>query len=135
VVAVREINLAGIPEGQRNWTNERAVFTHGYGLVAAYDNTALSNGQPDFFESNIPPTGGLEVAEPRVYFGELSPTYSIVGAPEGSQPIELDIRTMPAQRARRPTRTRAMAASRWAASSAGCCSRPSSRTATSCCPT
>ena len=90
VVAVREINLAGIPEGQRNWTNERAVFTHGYGLVAAYDNTALSNGQPDFFESNIPPTGGLEVAEPRVYFGELSPTYSIVGAPEGSQPIELD---------------------------------------------
>ena len=90
VVAVREINLAGIPEGQRNWTNERAVFTHGYGLVAAYDNTALTNGQPDFFESNIPPTGGLEVAEPRVYFGELSPTYSIVGAPEGSQPIELD---------------------------------------------
>jgi uncharacterized membrane protein (UPF0182 family) len=90
VVAVREINLAGIPEGQRNWTNERAVFTHGYGLVAAYDNTALSNGQPDFFESNIPPTGGLEVAEPRVYFGELSPTYSIVGGPKGSQPIELD---------------------------------------------
>ena len=29
VVAVREINLAGISEGQRNWTNDRAVFTHG----------------------------------------------------------------------------------------------------------
>ncbi|MBU6243817.1 MAG: UPF0182 family protein [Actinomycetales bacterium] len=90
VVAVREINLAGIPDGQRNWTNERAVFTHGYGFVSAYDNTALSNGQPDFFESNIPPTGGLDVSEPRVYFGELSPTYSIVGGPKGSQPIELD---------------------------------------------
>jgi uncharacterized membrane protein (UPF0182 family) len=90
VVAVREINLAGIPEGQRNWTNERAVFTHGYGFVSAFDNTALTNGQPDFFESDIPSQGLLEIEQPRVYFGELSPSYSIVGAPEGSPPIELD---------------------------------------------
>jgi uncharacterized membrane protein (UPF0182 family) len=90
VVAVREINLAGISEGQRNWTNDKAVFTHGYGFVSAFDNTALSNGQPDFFMSDIPPTGDLEVTEPRVYFGETSPVYSIVGAPKGSAPIELD---------------------------------------------
>ena len=90
IVAVREINLAGIPDGQRNWTNDRAVYTHGYGVVAAYDNTSLSNGQPDFFESDIPSQGDLELEQPRVYFGELSPTYSIVGAPEGSPPIELD---------------------------------------------
>ena len=90
IVATREINLAGIPDGQRNWTNDRLVYTHGYGLVAAYDNTALSNGQPDFFESDIPPTGGLDVTQPRVYFGELSPAYSIVGAPKGSAPVELD---------------------------------------------
>ena len=90
VIAAREINLAGIPEGQRNWTNERVVFTHGYGVVAAYDNTALTNGQPDFFESDIPPVGELNVEQPRVYFGELSPAYSIVGAPEGSPPVELD---------------------------------------------
>jgi uncharacterized protein len=90
VIAAREINLAGIPEGQRNWTNERVVFTHGYGVVAAFDNTALTNGQPDFFESDIPPVGELDVEQPRVYFGELSPAYSIVGAPEGSPPVELD---------------------------------------------
>lgn len=90
VVAVREINLAGIPDGQRNWTNERAVYTHGYGFVAAYDNTALSNGQPDFFEADIPPKGPLDVTQPRVYFGELSPAYSIVGAPKGAPAIELD---------------------------------------------
>lgn len=90
VIAAREINLAGIPDGQRNWTNERVVFTHGYGVVAAYDNTALTNGQPDFFESDIPPVGELNVEQPRVYFGELSPAYSIVGAPEGSPPVELD---------------------------------------------
>lgn len=90
VVAVREINLAGIPDGQRNWTNDRLVYTHGFGFVAAYDNTADSNGQPDFFESDIPSTGALEIAEPRVYFGEFSPLYSIVGAPEGNEPVELD---------------------------------------------
>ncbi len=90
VVAVREINLAGIPDGQRNWTNDRAVYTHGYGVVAAYDNTSLTNGQPDFFESDIPSQGELELEQPRVYFGELSPAYSIVGAPDGSPPIELD---------------------------------------------
>ncbi len=90
VIAVREINLAGIPDGQRNWTNDRAVYTHGFGVVAAYDNTALTNGQPDFFESDIPSTGQLEVEQPRVYFGELSPAYSIVGAPEGAPPVELD---------------------------------------------
>jgi uncharacterized membrane protein (UPF0182 family) len=90
VVAVREINLAGIPDGQRNWTNERAVYTHGFGFVSAYDNTALTSGQPDFFESDIPSTGSLEVTQPRVYFGELSPAYSIVGAPKGSPPVELD---------------------------------------------
>ncbi|MDP4804845.1 MAG: UPF0182 family protein [Candidatus Nanopelagicales bacterium] len=90
IVAVREINLAGIPDGQRNWTNERAVFTHGYGFVSAYDNTAESNGQPDFFASDIPPVGPLDLEQPRVYFGELSPSYSIVGAPEGSPAIELD---------------------------------------------
>ena len=90
VIATREINLAGIPDGQRNWTNDRAVYTHGFGVVAAYDNTALSNGQPDFFESDIPSTGQLQIEQPRVYFGEMSPLYSIVGAPEGSPPVELD---------------------------------------------
>lgn len=90
VIAAREINLAGISEGQRNWTNERIVFTHGYGVVAGFDNTALTNGQPDFFESDIPTQGLLDLDQPRVYFGELSPPFSIVGAPEGSPPVELD---------------------------------------------
>lgn len=90
VIAAREINLAGIPDGQRNWTNEVAVFTHGYGVVAAYDNTALSNGTPDFFESDIPTVGSLDLEQPRIYFGEFSPPYSIVGAPEGALPVELD---------------------------------------------
>ncbi len=90
VVAVRELNLAGIPDGQRNWINDHAVYTHGYGFVSAYDNTATSDGQPKFYESNVPPTGALNITQPRVYFGEQSPAYSIVGAPSTTAPVELD---------------------------------------------
>jgi uncharacterized membrane protein (UPF0182 family) len=90
IVAAREINLAGIPDGQRNWANDHAVYTHGYGFVAAYDNTALTSGQPAFFEKDIPPEGLLGITQPRIYFGELSPVFSVVGAPEGTPPVELD---------------------------------------------
>ena len=88
VVAVREINLAGIPE--RNWINDTTVFTHGFGFVGAFGNTSTADGAPSFFESNIPPRGQLNLTQPRVYFGENSPTYSIVGAAEGATPRELD---------------------------------------------
>ncbi|HEY5187252.1 MAG TPA: UPF0182 family protein [Actinomycetes bacterium] len=90
VVAVRELDLNGLNAGQRNWANDHAVYTHGYGIVAAYGNTAAADGSPDFFESDIPPQGLLSVAQPRIYFGERSPEYSIVGAPAGANPRELD---------------------------------------------
>jgi hypothetical protein len=90
VVAVRELDLEGLQPGQRNWANDHTVYTHGYGIVAAYGNETRADGAPEFFESDIPPQGLLEVTEPRVYFGERSPTYSIVGAPEGAKPQELD---------------------------------------------
>lgn len=90
LVALREIDIESIPLNQRNWANNHAVYTHGFGFVSAFDNTGLSNGNPDFFEFDIPPTGILGLTQPRVYFGELSPEFSVVGAPEGSQPIELD---------------------------------------------
>ena len=38
---------------------------------------------PKFLESGIPSTGKLGNYQPRIYFGENSPTYSIVGGAEG----------------------------------------------------
>ncbi|HEU4676501.1 MAG TPA: UPF0182 family protein [Motilibacteraceae bacterium] len=89
VVSVRDIDLGGLPAGQRNWINDHLVYTHGFGFVAARGNTRESDGKPSFFESNIPPSGALGDFEPRVYFGENSPTYSIVGG-TSSEPRELD---------------------------------------------
>ncbi|MFZ4894140.1 UPF0182 family protein [Plantibacter sp. Mn2098] len=89
VVAVRELNVAGLGSSQ-SWVNNTVVYTHGYGLVAAYGNQRSASGEPVFFESGIPTSGALGTFEPRVYFGEQSPKYSIVGAPKGTKPVELD---------------------------------------------
>jgi uncharacterized membrane protein (UPF0182 family) len=92
VMAARELDLAGLPDVQRNWINDHTVYTHGFGFVAALGNTSNA-GRPSFVSSNIPPTGQITEFEPRIYFGEESPTYSIVGAPKGAAPRELDFPT------------------------------------------
>ncbi|WP_199245678.1 UPF0182 family membrane protein [Leifsonia sp. AG29] len=89
VVAVRELQQSGLGNA-RNWYNDTVVYTHGYGLVAAYGNQRSPDGQPVFMEYGIPTQGTLGQYEPRVYFGQQSPTYSIVGGPKGSKQIELD---------------------------------------------
>ena len=89
VLAVRELNQAGLGESQTPYNNT-FVYTHGYGLVAAYGNQRANDGNPVFLESGIPSVGDLGDFEPRVYFGEDSPLYSVVGAPKGSKDIELD---------------------------------------------
>ncbi|QPZ39663.1 UPF0182 family membrane protein [Paramicrobacterium chengjingii] len=89
VVAVREMNQGGVKE-DLSWVNSSLVYTHGYGLVAAYGNQRSSDGEPVFMQSGIPSTGVLGDFEPRVYFGENSPTYSVVGGPKGGSDVELD---------------------------------------------
>ncbi len=90
VIAVRELNLDGLPAANRSWVTDTTVYTHGYGIVAAYGNRANIDGQPTFWERGIPSVGDMGDYEPRIYFGHNLPTYSIVGAPEGATPWELD---------------------------------------------
>jgi uncharacterized membrane protein (UPF0182 family) len=102
VLAVRELNQAGLPDDQRNWANLHTVYTHGFGIVAAYGNQRDSEGkivdnggEPEWAEQDIPPRGDLSKVtggyQPRIYFGEQSPPYSIVGGPEGGSQVEFDI--------------------------------------------
>ncbi len=90
VIATREVELDGLAAAQRNWVNDHTTYTHGFGVVAAYGNQRESDGKPVFYEGDIPPQGSLGEYEPRIYFGEKSPDYSIVGAPTGRPPVELD---------------------------------------------
>jgi uncharacterized membrane protein (UPF0182 family) len=88
VVAVRELNIEGNPS--RNWINDHLVYTHGFGFVAAFGNTVDSDGKPSFIVGDIPPTAGLGEFEPRIYFGENSPEYSIIGGVATGAPVEFD---------------------------------------------
>lgn len=96
VIGTRNVNLGGLQTNQRNWINDHLVYTHGYGVVAAQADSAQSDGSPDFVESDLPPTGAIsdsqpdQTFQPRIYFGEGSPNYSIVGAPATTRPRELD---------------------------------------------
>ncbi len=89
IVAARELDLDGVPAAQRNWLNDHTVYTHGYGLVVAYANRQ-EGGEPVYVESAIPAGTALGTYEPRIYFGEQSPTYSVVGGPPGAAPREFD---------------------------------------------
>ncbi len=89
VIAVRELNQSNTGASQ-SWYNNTLVYTHGYGVVAAYGNQRSSDGLPVFLESGIPVTGKLGTFQPRIYFGEDSPEYSIVGGPKGGTKVELD---------------------------------------------
>jgi uncharacterized membrane protein (UPF0182 family) len=93
VIAVRELNPDGLAADQQSWLNRHVVYTHGYGVVAAKGNKFTVDGKPEFLQSGIPSTGVLgndQTYEPRIYFGEDSPEYSIVGAPEGAPHREQD---------------------------------------------
>ena len=88
VVAVRELSIEGNPA--RNWINDHLVYTHGFGFVSALGNTIDSDGKPTFSVGDIPPTKGLGEFQPRIYFGENVPNYSIIGGAKGGDPVELD---------------------------------------------
>jgi uncharacterized membrane protein (UPF0182 family) len=82
-IAVRELNVSGI--SRQTWANKHLVYTHGYGVVAApTDKMDQKTGTPDFINGGLPPHNQIPVDQPRIYFGQSSPAYSIVGEPQGS---------------------------------------------------
>ncbi|WP_208298790.1 UPF0182 family protein [Streptomyces liangshanensis] len=87
VIGLRELNINGIPKS--NWINDHFTYTHGYGAIAAKGTTPVVSsgggktiGAPDFTESGLPTTGALPTYEQRIYYGEKTEQYSIVGGPQ-----------------------------------------------------
>ena len=107
VLGVRELDQSGINDGDQNWSNLHTVYTHGNGIIAAYANQRpADNGRriarrrrdrsgprgcraPSQDALTELATGGFET---RIYFGEQSPDYSVVGkAGEDADDVELDL--------------------------------------------
>ena len=101
VLGVRELNQSGIPAGSRNWSNLHTVYTHGNGVIAAFANQrpaddATESAEIQWAEGQQANERSLFHLDPngyesRVYYGEQSPDYSIVGKLPGKPSIELDL--------------------------------------------
>ncbi|WP_224766129.1 UPF0182 family membrane protein [Nocardioides campestrisoli] len=100
VLGVRELDQDGLADSARNWNNLHTVYTHGTGMIAAYanqrpgDNRNQASGIQWAEGQEDNQSALTELAEggyeQRVYFGEQSPDYSIVGNAEGRD-VELDL--------------------------------------------
>ena len=102
VLGVRELDQGGILEGDRNWNNLHTVYTHGNGIIAAFANQRPSGNESEvagiqWAEGQQANQNALTELYPdgyetRVYYGEESPDYSIVGkAGEDAPSVELDL--------------------------------------------
>ncbi|MFD6348398.1 UPF0182 family protein [Streptomyces roseolus] len=80
VIGLRELNIRGIPK--RNWINDHFTYTHGYGAIMARGTQTDANGSPVFTESGLPTTGELGKYQQKIYYGEKTDQYSIVGGPQ-----------------------------------------------------
>ncbi len=102
VVGAREINDDKLSSQQRNWLNRHTVYTHGYGLVAAPANEVCGGTGLPYFVSGFlgkSTTAGscsatsdqIKTDQPRIYYGEQSTEYAIVGqSDKGKNPVEFD---------------------------------------------
>jgi len=100
VLGVREMDQSGMPDDARNWSNLHTVYTHGNGIIAAFANQRPADdgaegteiqwaeGQQAGQDALSQATGGYES---RVYYGEDSPDYSIVGKLPGAADVELNL--------------------------------------------
>lgn len=87
VVGVRELVVDKL-SGSRSWVNDHMAYTHGVGLVAAAADERAGDGSPAFLAKDLPPTGSLGTFEPRVYFGEKSSDYSVVGGQGANREVD-----------------------------------------------
>ncbi|WP_449240594.1 UPF0182 family membrane protein [Desulfoscipio gibsoniae] len=80
MLAARELDQEQLPDTAKTWINQRLKYTHGYGITMNPVNKMTSEGLPELFIKNIPPTSTIDnkVTRPEIYFGELADNYVIV---------------------------------------------------------
>jgi uncharacterized membrane protein (UPF0182 family) len=78
MLSARELDIDRLAEQARVWTNERLVYTHGYGITAVPVDAVTDQGTPDYLLSGNNREPQLPVGEPRIYFGEANPDHYVV---------------------------------------------------------
>ena len=84
MVSARELNIAGLPEQAQTWVNQHITYTHGFGVSMSAVNQVTGDGSPDFLVQDVPSrsVAGLEIDQPRIYYGEVGTDYTLVKTEE-----------------------------------------------------
>ena len=85
MLSARELKSSLLPPNAQTWVNRHVLFTHGNGVVMSPVIRKSAEGLPVLYLRDIPPvaSGGPEIREPRIYYGEETDSYVIV---KGSTP-------------------------------------------------
>lgn len=91
-LSARELDQSSLDDSAQTWVNKYLKYTHGYGAVVTPVNQVTTQGQPEMWVENIPPStdvAELEIARPEIYYGQLTNDYVIVNTkePEFDYPI------------------------------------------------
>ena len=80
MLSPRELNIDGLPSQAQTWVNQHITYTHGFGVAMSAVNQVTADGSPDFLVQDVPPQSvkGLEITQPRIYYGERGTGYSLV---------------------------------------------------------
>ena len=77
MLSARELSSNRLP--QQTWVNRHLIFTHGLGAVVSPVGGVAPDGSPLYLVKDIPPVGEPKIDQPRIYYGELTSEYVIVG--------------------------------------------------------
>lgn len=95
LISAREMSQDDLPEQAKSFLNRHLVYTHGIGFVMSPVNEVSGDGQPVFLVNGIPPRTNtdLKISQSRVYFGEQSQPWVVVGGdtPEFDYPGDEDM--------------------------------------------
>jgi uncharacterized protein len=85
MLAARELAPSLLSTNAQTWVTLHLLFTHGNGIVMSPVTQKSAEGLPNFYLKKIPPiaSGGPDISEPRIYFGQGAGGYVIA---KGSTP-------------------------------------------------
>ncbi|NJM71846.1 MAG: COG1615 family transporter, partial [Scytonema sp. RU_4_4] len=95
IIAARELDFGDVPAQAQTWINKRLIYTHGYGFTLSPVNVVAPGGLPDYYVkdigvndtdnqaslliSNESVLASIPIAQPRIYYGEITNTYVMTG--------------------------------------------------------
>ncbi len=95
IIAARELDYSNVPQQAQTWVNKHLIYTHGYGFTLSPVNLVSPGGLPYYYVKDIgvDETGNqgslkissesirtsLPVEQPRIYYGEITDTYVMIG--------------------------------------------------------